>query len=42
VHGVLHAQGYDHESDRDAARMEAREVAILASLRVPDPYSACP
>ncbi|HOX89685.1 MAG TPA: rRNA maturation RNase YbeY [Burkholderiaceae bacterium] len=40
VHGVLHAQGYDHESDRDAARMEAREVAILASLRVPDPYSA--
>jgi probable rRNA maturation factor len=40
VHGVLHAQGYDHESDRDAARMEAREVAILASLRVPDPYTA--
>jgi probable rRNA maturation factor len=40
VHGVLHAQGYDHESERDAARMEAREVAILASLRVPDPYTA--
>lgn len=40
VHGVLHAQGHDHESDRDAARMEAREVAILSSLRVPDPYAA--
>ena len=40
VHGVLHAQGHDHESERDAARMEAREVAILASLRVPDPYAA--
>jgi probable rRNA maturation factor len=39
VHGVLHAQGYDHESGRDAARMEAREVAILAGLRVADPYA---
>jgi probable rRNA maturation factor len=39
VHGVLHAQGYDHEKARDAARMEAREVALLAALGMPDPYA---
>ena len=27
VHGVLHLHGYDHERKRDAARMEAREIA---------------
>ncbi|MDO8700913.1 MAG: rRNA maturation RNase YbeY, partial [Undibacterium sp.] len=32
VHGVLHAQGYDHESDEDAEEMEALEVEILAGL----------
>jgi probable rRNA maturation factor len=38
VHGVLHLQGSDHQSPDDAARMEARESAILAQLGVPDPY----
>lgn len=39
VHGMLHLQGYDHETgSRDAARMEARERAILARFRIPDPY----
>ncbi len=38
VHGLLHLIGYDHERDRDAARMEAAEVAILASLGISDPY----
>lgn len=38
VHGVLHLLGYDHVRDGDAARMEAAEVAILASLGVSDPY----
>ena len=28
VHGVLHAQGYDHESDEDAAEMENFETEI--------------
>ena len=38
VHGVLHLLGYDHENDRDAARMEAREAKILAQLGMPNPY----
>lgn len=39
VHGVLHLMGYDHETDADAARMEALETEILAGLAIPDPYA---
>ncbi len=38
VHGLLHLQGYDHESHRDATRMEALEIEILERLSIPDPY----
>lgn len=39
VHGMLHLQGYDHETGaEDAARMEAMEREILARLGYPDPY----
>ncbi len=38
VHGVLHLLGFDHQSDAEAAVMEAREIEILARLGVPDPY----
>ncbi|HTJ95904.1 MAG TPA: rRNA maturation RNase YbeY [Rhodocyclaceae bacterium] len=39
VHGMLHLQGYDHEtSEQDAEVMEAREREILAALGYPDPY----
>jgi probable rRNA maturation factor len=39
VHGFLHLLGYDHETDADATVMEAREVRILESLDIPDPYA---
>ena len=38
VHGVLHAQGYDHENDEDAVEMETLETEILSSLGFPNPY----
>jgi probable rRNA maturation factor len=38
VHGVLHAQGMDHEDEREAAAMEAREVEVLRRFRIADPY----
>jgi probable rRNA maturation factor len=39
VHGVLHAQGYDHEHDVEAAEMEQLERDILEALGYPDPYA---
>lgn len=41
VHGMLHLQGYDHETSKaDARRMENHERAILLALGYADPYSA--
>lgn len=40
VHGALHLLGFDHIEERDAERMEAAEIAILAGLGVEDPYNA--
>lgn len=39
VHGVLHAQGYDHEAEDEAEEMERLETDILAALGLPDPYA---
>jgi probable rRNA maturation factor len=39
VHGVLHAQGYDHIDDDDATEMESLETEILTGLGYPDPYA---
>ena len=38
VHGVLHAQGYDHETDQEAAEMENLEIEMLAKLGFDSPY----
>lgn len=38
VHGALHAQGYDHEDDEEAAEMEQLEIDILEELGFPNPY----
>lgn len=39
VHGILHLYGHDHETDADAARMEAIETAALGDLGIADPYA---
>jgi probable rRNA maturation factor len=39
VHGVLHASGYEHESDGGAARMQLRETALLRRFGLPDPWA---
>ena len=39
VHGMLHLQGYDHETGAaEALRMENMERSILAGLGFADPY----
>ena len=38
VHGMLHLQGYDHETAGDADIMESLEAEILARLGYADPY----
>lgn len=38
VHGTLHLLGLDHQTDREALKMESAEVAILAKLGFSDPY----
>ena len=38
VHGTLHLLGHDHETDAEAAEMEALEARILSDFGIPDPY----
>lgn len=38
IHGVLHAQGWDHEEDAEAQEMEQREVEVMQALGFENPY----
>ena len=38
IHGFLHLQGYDHETDGEAAIMEAIEIDALCRLGIDNPY----
>lgn len=38
VHGVLHASGYEHDTDGGAARMQRRETELMHRFRLPDPW----
>jgi probable rRNA maturation factor len=38
VHGVLHLAGFDHEIEKDAKKMEAREAKIVMELGFLHPY----
>lgn len=38
LHGLLHLQGYNHEIDDDAQKMEALERKIMSKLGLHDPY----
>lgn len=39
VHSTLHAQGWDHETDEEAEKMESRECEIMKALGFSAPYS---
>ncbi len=38
VHGTLHLLGFDHQTDEQAAEMEALEKKILTGMGYPAPY----
>ena len=40
VHGCLHLQGYDHQNDKQAHKMEQIETNVLIKMGFNDPYQA--
>jgi len=40
IHGTLHLAGYDHErGERERMRMERREIAVLKTFGIGNPYT---
>ncbi len=42
IHAALHLIGYTHDIEENAVRMEALEIATLASLDISNPYEETP
>ena len=40
IHGTLHAHGYDHQTDRQAKKMQNLERQFLSQIGIQDPYAA--
>ncbi len=38
IHGILHLQGLDHIKDKDANKMEQKEIELLKKLNIKNPY----
>lgn len=38
THGILHLQGYDHMTDKQAEKMEKLEIKLLQKLGYENPY----
>ena len=38
IHAVLHLLGYDHETKKQAEKMENLEILILSNLQIDNPY----
>ena len=39
VHGALHLDGFDHETEAEASAMESKEARILQFLGFPNPWA---
>ena len=39
IHGLMHLQGFDHQTEPEAQDMEAREIRALARLSIDNPYT---
>ena len=38
IHAILHLSGFDHQTDTEAAVMQQKEIQVLDSLQIPNPY----